>query len=82
MGPEVTPEVESPGRDDPDEIASRHLASDRSAEEDDLQEGLAGLSRLATNRLGLEDLLTRVARFAVKAIPGADGAGLTARWAR
>jgi GAF domain-containing protein len=27
--------------------------------------------------LGLEDLLTRVATYAVKAIPGADGAGLT-----
>jgi GAF domain-containing protein len=77
MGPEVTPEIESTGRDDPDQIASQHSASERSAEEDDLQEGLAGLSRLATNRLGLEDLLTRVATLAVKAIPGADGAGLT-----
>jgi hypothetical protein len=37
---------------------------------------LAGLSRL-TNRLGLEDLLTRVATYAVRAILGADGAGLT-----
>jgi hypothetical protein len=48
----------------------------RSAGEDDLRESLDGLSRL-TNRLGLEDLLTRVASYAVKAIPGADGAGLT-----
>lgn len=48
----------------------------RSSEEDDLREGLEGLSRL-TNRTGLEDLLTRVATYAVKAIPGADGAGLT-----
>ena len=46
------------------------------AEDDDLREGLEGLSRL-TNRLGLEDLLTRVASYAVRAIPGADGAGLT-----
>ena len=77
MDPEVTPEVESPGPDGSDEVAGRHSASERSAEEHDLQEGLAGLSRLSTNRLGLEDLLTRVARFAVRAIPGADGAGLT-----
>lgn len=35
---------------------------------------MAGLS---TARLSLEDLLTRVATFAVQAIPGADGAGLT-----
>jgi hypothetical protein len=35
---------------------------------------LAGLSAA---RLSLEDLLTRVATFAVHAIPGADGAGLT-----
>jgi GAF domain-containing protein len=61
MNPEGTPDMES----------------GRSAEEQDLQEGLAGLSRLVTNRLGLEDLLTRVATYAVKAIPGADGAGLT-----
>jgi transcriptional regulator with GAF, ATPase, and Fis domain len=50
--------------------------SERMAEDDDLREGLAGLSRL-TSRLGLEDLLTRVASYAVRAIPGADGAGLT-----
>jgi GAF domain-containing protein len=58
-------------------VAGRHSASERSAEENDLQEALEGLARLATNRLGLEDMLTRVATFAVKAIPGADGAGLT-----
>jgi GAF domain-containing protein len=51
-------------------------AGQRAEEDDDLREGLAGLSQL-TNRLGLEDLLTRVAIYAVKAIPGADGAGLT-----
>jgi transcriptional regulator with GAF, ATPase, and Fis domain len=47
------------------------------AEEDDLRQSLAALSRLATGQLGLEDLLTRVAEYAVAAIPGADGAGLT-----
>src|SRR5512133_1651623 len=77
MDPEVTPQVESSDRNDPDETAGQHSERQRSAEQHDLQEGLAGLSRLATNRLGLEDLLTRVATFAVRAIPGADGAGLT-----
>lgn len=51
--------------------------SQRQAEEDDLQVGLAGLSRLASARLPLRELLTRVAGYAVRAIPGADGAGLT-----
>ena len=35
------------------------------------------LSTLSVARLSLEDLLTRVASFAVRAIPGAGGAGLT-----
>jgi GAF domain-containing protein len=56
----------------PDEAAER-----RSAEDEDLRESLAGLSQLASNRLQLEDLLTQVATYAVQAIPGADGAGLT-----
>ncbi|GAA3612903.1 GAF and ANTAR domain-containing protein [Microlunatus ginsengisoli] len=49
------------------------------AEEDDdgLQDSLHALSRLATSGMALEDLLTRVASYAVRAIPGADGAGLT-----
>jgi GAF domain-containing protein len=77
MDPEAPPEVESPGGNDPDTTAGQRSASQLWAEDDDLQQALAGLARLATNRLGLEDLLTRVATFAVKAIPGADGAGLT-----
>jgi GAF domain-containing protein len=52
-------------------------ADQRSAEDEDLRDSLAGLSRLASNRLPLEDLLTQVATYAVQAIPGADGAGLT-----
>ena len=78
MDPEANlAEVGFSGEADAGEMAGQHSASERSAEEHDLQEGLAGLSRLATNQLGLEDLLTRVATYAVKAIPGADGAGLT-----
>ena len=52
-------------------------ARQRAAEDDDLRESLAGLARLGSFRLGLEGLLTRVATYAVQAIPGADGAGLT-----
>ncbi|MDQ2751225.1 MAG: GAF and ANTAR domain-containing protein [Pseudonocardiales bacterium] len=46
-------------------------------DDDDLRDSLAALSRLATGSLDLRDVLTRVAEFAVAAIPGADGAGLT-----
>jgi GAF domain-containing protein len=49
----------------------------RDAEEDDLASSLRGLSVLSTGELPLQELLTRVARFAVQAIPKADGAGLT-----
>lgn len=52
-------------------------SDDRVAEEDGLRVSLDALATLATGRLGLEELLTEVARFAVRAIPGADGAGLT-----
>ena len=51
--------------------------SQRSAEDDDLRESLESLSHLASSRLPLEALLTQVATYAVQAIPGADGAGLT-----
>src|SRR4029450_473289 len=44
---------------------------------DDLQDSLAQLGQLATGLLSLEESLTRVAQFAVQAIPGAEGAGLT-----
>jgi GAF domain-containing protein len=46
-------------------------------QEADLRDSLAALSRLAAGNLDLEGMLTRVAEFAVHAIPGADGAGLT-----
>ena len=48
----------------------------RDAEDSDLGEAMAGLAQLSTQS-GLVDLLTRVATYAVRAIPGADGAGLT-----
>ena len=47
------------------------------AQNDDLQNSLTSLAALTTKRFDLEQLLTRVAEYAVQAIPGADGAGLT-----
>jgi GAF domain-containing protein len=47
------------------------------AADGDLRESLAALAQLATGQLELSEVLTRVAEFAVQAIPGADGAGLT-----
>jgi GAF domain-containing protein len=69
-------EVGPSGRDGDGEPVEQ-AAERRSAEDEDLRESLAGLSRLASDRLPLEDLLTQVATYAVQAIPGADGAGLT-----
>lgn len=56
--------------------AGRHTPDDADAENADLAGSLASLSQLSSG-LGLVDLLTRVASYAVRAIPGADGAGLT-----
>ncbi len=47
------------------------------SQDDDLAVSLSALAGLSAARLSLEDLLTQVATFAVRAIPGADGAGLT-----
>ncbi|MET0864738.1 MAG: GAF and ANTAR domain-containing protein [Nakamurella sp.] len=43
----------------------------------ELVTSIAALSHLSTGRLTLPDILTEVAHLAVRAIPGADGAGLT-----
>ncbi len=76
-----TPNDDEPQpREDPEgELAgqSRHDAVEQRAEDDDLRASLAGLAALASGRMSLPALLTRVAEFAVQAIPGADGAGLT-----
>lgn len=53
------------------------LQAQAANEDHDLRESLAALSQLATGKMELRDVLTRVAEFAVSAIPGADGAGLT-----
>lgn len=46
-------------------------------EDDDLTTGLAGLAGLLTGHRALPETLTNIAEFAVQAIPGAEGAGLT-----
>lgn len=46
-------------------------------DEDDLAAGLAGLAGLLSGERALEETLVRVAQYAVQAIPGAQGAGLT-----
>ena len=76
MDSDNNPEIGSSGRDGQDETAEE-AAERRSAEDDDLRESLMGLTQLASDRLPLEELLTQVATYAVQAIPGADGAGLT-----
>ena len=41
----------------------------------DLQASLAQLAGLVTGSFGLEQLLERVATYAARAVPGADGPG-------
>jgi transcriptional regulator with GAF, ATPase, and Fis domain len=53
------------------------IRAQAASDDDDLRLSLAALSQLATGQMQLGDALTRVAEFAVQAIPGADGAGVT-----
>jgi GAF domain-containing protein len=76
MDSDNNPEIGSSGHYGQDQTAEE-AAERRSAEDEDLRESLMGLTRLASDRLPLEELLTQVATYAVQAIPGADGAGLT-----
>ena len=72
--------MSAPGRDfeQPETNRFASPSEDQRIDDDqDLRDSLVGLSRLGSHRMGLETLLTRVASYAVRAIPGADGAGLT-----
>jgi GAF domain-containing protein len=64
-----------PGRPAPPEpeLSPAQLESD----EVDLNAGLSGVARIVAGGRGLVDLLGEVAEFAVQAIPGVDGAGVT-----
>ena len=63
----------------PDETAGPEVSGGSSevVSDADLTASLAGLAKLSAGRVGLLEMLTRVAMMAVHAIPGADGAGLT-----
>lgn len=60
-----------------DDVDGATLVEQDAADEPDMQASLMGLSRLVTRGLTLDDVLIRVAQFAVDAIPGAEGAGVT-----
>ena len=60
-----------------DAMSQPGIQAQAASEDTDLRLSLAALSQLATGQMQLSDALTRVAEFAVQAIPGADGAGLT-----
>jgi GAF domain-containing protein len=66
-------ELDPDGGEPPVSLTPEQAALDAA----DLQASLADLARLVTGSMGLEDLLARVAGFAARAIPGADGAGVT-----
>lgn len=68
-------EPENPkGRDDSQPPLS---PEQRDADAADLEKSLRELASLVTGSLGLPELLGKVATFAARAIPGADGAGVT-----
>jgi GAF domain-containing protein len=61
-----------------DGAPKRPLTSEQiDANDADLQAGIGGLAGLVADGVGLPELLAEVAGFAVRAIPGADGAGVT-----
>jgi GAF domain-containing protein len=60
-----------------DDVTTSTSGEDASADAVSLQASLSDLAGLVTDSLGLEELLEQVATFAVRAIPGADGAGVT-----
>ncbi|KDF00683.1 histidine kinase [Mycolicibacterium aromaticivorans JS19b1 = JCM 16368] len=64
-----------PGRKPPPEpeLTPAQLQSD----ELDLSAGLSGLSGIIADAASVDEMLRQVAQFAVQAIPGADGAGVT-----
>jgi transcriptional regulator with GAF, ATPase, and Fis domain len=68
--------TESSGNVDRPRVESL-TAGQPSADVADLQAGIGGLAGLVAGSFGLPELLAEVATFAVRAIPGAHGAGVT-----
>jgi GAF domain-containing protein len=69
-----------PGDPDRANYVPGHTGSEQSVTDDfddDFAAALAGLGRLSMSTMSLPETLSHVAEFAVRAIPGADGAGLT-----
>ncbi|TDZ80910.1 GAF and ANTAR domain-containing protein [Mycobacteroides salmoniphilum] len=62
---------------EPDPVIGLTSSDHVSADVVDLQKALGDLAGLVAGSQGLPELLTEVATFAVHAIPGADGAGVT-----
>ncbi|CAN5802132.1 GAF and ANTAR domain-containing protein [soil metagenome] len=63
--------------DDPDNVGSGAPSAEQlTADMADLRSGIDDLAGLVAGRLGLPEVLAEVATFAVRAIPGADGAGV------
>lgn len=65
-----------PGR--PTSAQEEPSAAQMEADDVDLHAGLRGVAGIVSGARGIVDLLGEVAAFAVKAIPGVDGAGVTA----
>ena len=67
-----------PGSTEDDDTSSEILTVEQSVADDaDLRAGVGALAGLVSGSLGLTELLAEVASFAVRAIPGAEGAGVT-----
>ena len=64
-----------PGRDAPPE--PQLSRAQREADDVDLHAGLSGVARMVADARGVIAVLGEVAEFAVRAIPGVDGAGVT-----
>jgi GAF domain-containing protein len=62
---------------DPDASSGMLSPEQADADEADLQASLADLAGLVAGTLSVEQLLAQVATFAARAIPGAEGAGVT-----
>ena len=64
--------------EDPDGLPSGSLSAQQAtADAADLRAGIDDLAGLVAGSRGLPELLAEVSTFAVHAIPGADGAGVT-----